>query len=149
MNPNIMSAASVPEPFLESVVTESAWEAVVRVSLRHILLPLTNTPTDGQISILDKSRLIWGGLGAVVAAPRCVRSIARLISAIQTACDATLNSPESFRKQVSWLHSPSRRLIIYASFLFRSILSILFKGSSNVRMCFTQFARRFLSTMLR
>ncbi|KAG9103872.1 hypothetical protein FRC06_007401 [Ceratobasidium sp. 370] len=71
MNPNVMSAAFLPEPYLESVISESACEAVVRAHLTPTLNPLVNMPTDGQISILDKSRLIWGGQGSGITAPRC------------------------------------------------------------------------------
>ncbi|KAG8704048.1 hypothetical protein FRC08_002482, partial [Ceratobasidium sp. 394] len=99
MNPNVMSAAFVPESYFESVISESAWEAVVRAQLTPILNPLTNMPADGQISILDKSRLIWGGQGSGITTPRCVRSIAPLISALQTACGLSLNSSQVFSQQ--------------------------------------------------
>ncbi|KAG8746576.1 hypothetical protein FRC10_004428 [Ceratobasidium sp. 414] len=77
-----MSPAFVPEPYLESVISESAWEAVVRALLTPTPNPLMNMPTDGQISILDKSRLIWGGLGAGITAPR----------SLQAACGFSLSS---------------------------------------------------------
>ncbi|KAG8764007.1 hypothetical protein FRC12_008338 [Ceratobasidium sp. 428] len=99
MNPNIMPAAFMPESYLESVVFESAWEAVIRVLLSPVLSPLTSVPTESQLSILDKSRLLWGGVGAGIMAPRCVRSIAPLISALQTACALSLNSLQVLGKQ--------------------------------------------------
>ncbi|KAG9127474.1 hypothetical protein FRC07_013283 [Ceratobasidium sp. 392] len=99
MNPNLMPAAFVPESYLESVVYESAWEIIIRAHLSPVLTPLTNVPTDNQLSILDKSRLMWGGLGAGITAPRCLRSISPLISALQTACVLSLGSSHVFKKQ--------------------------------------------------
>ncbi|QRV86470.1 AAA domain protein [Ceratobasidium sp. AG-Ba] len=99
MNPNIMSASIDPELFHEYLVLESAWEAVVRIQYGSNVKPLAHPPPVGQLSILEKSQLIWGGVGAGIVAPHCVRSIAPLISALRKTCGLVLGSSQAVSKQ--------------------------------------------------
>lgn len=87
-----MSAAFVPELYRESTAQEMGWEAVARVHTSLRIEPLTGMPSNNLLSIMDKSRLIWGGLGATVIVPRCVRSIAPLSAALHSACMLALDT---------------------------------------------------------
>jgi hypothetical protein len=99
-----MSAAFVPELCHESTTQELGWEAVVRVHLAPHVEPLTSIPSAAPLSIMDKSRLIWGGLGAAVVVPLCVRSIAPLTATLHEACTLALNAHDTLRNQVSNLY---------------------------------------------
>lgn len=96
-----MSPAFVPEAYTESIITEHSWEAIVRAHLTPPLYPLTSAPTSTHLSIMVKSRLIWGGAGAGITAPRCVRSIAPLVSSLHAASMLALTSSEGLESQVS------------------------------------------------
>lgn len=73
----------------------------MRGLLTSPIYPLTSVSTSGPLSIMDKSRLIWGGVGAGITAPRCVKSIAPLVSSLHKASTLAMASPGGFKSQVS------------------------------------------------
>ncbi|CAE6520032.1 unnamed protein product [Rhizoctonia solani] len=94
LNTNLVTSALVPELYHESIVQESGWEAVVQTQAIRSVDPLTSIPSNDLLSIMDKSRLVWGGLGATITIPRYVRSIAPLAAALHKACQASLSTPD-------------------------------------------------------
>ncbi|CAE6514392.1 unnamed protein product [Rhizoctonia solani] len=101
LNTNLVTSALVPELYHESILQEAGWEAVAQAQALAPVNPLTSVPSHDLLSIMDKSRLVWGGLGATVTIPRYVRSIAPLVATLHTACQSslsmldTLNSPRT------------------------------------------------------
>ncbi|KAF8758346.1 ATPase [Rhizoctonia solani] len=102
LNTNLVTPSLVPGLYHESVMQELGWEAVVQAQTLPLVNPLTNAPSNDLLSIMDKSRLVWGGLGAVVNIPHYVRSIAPFLSALNHACQSSLNTPD-----VGLLHTPN------------------------------------------
>lgn len=96
-----MSAMFTPELYNESIVQEQGWEAVARVYNAARVAPLTGIPTNTLLSIMDKSRLVWGGQGVTVAVPSCVRSIAPLTASLREAGVLALNAPDILKDQAS------------------------------------------------
>ncbi|CAE6509447.1 unnamed protein product [Rhizoctonia solani] len=94
LNTNLMAPALVPELYYESIVQESGWEAVVQTQALPPVTPLTSVPSDDLLSIMDKSRLVWGGLGTTVTIPRYVRLIAPLVAILHTTCQTALSTPD-------------------------------------------------------
>ncbi|KAF8711008.1 ATPase, partial [Rhizoctonia solani] len=94
LNTNLVTPSLVPGLYHESVMQELGWEAVVQAQTLPLVNPLTNAPSNDLLSIMDKSRLVWGGLGAVVNIPHYVRSIAPFLSALNHACQSSLNTPD-------------------------------------------------------
>ncbi|KAH7340561.1 hypothetical protein B0J17DRAFT_704975 [Rhizoctonia solani] len=94
LNTNLVTPAIIPELYHESIAQESGWEAVVRVQALPPVNPLTSVPSNDLLSIMDKSRLVWGGLGATVTIPRYVRLIAPLVATLHTTCQTSLSTPD-------------------------------------------------------
>ncbi|CAE6410316.1 unnamed protein product [Rhizoctonia solani] len=94
LNTNLVTSALVPELHLESVLQESGWEAVVQAQALASVTPLTSIPPHDLLSVMDKSRLLWGGLGVSVNTPRYVRSIAPLVATLYATCQTSLNTPD-------------------------------------------------------
>ncbi|CAE6347638.1 unnamed protein product [Rhizoctonia solani] len=99
LNTNLVTPALVPEIYHESIVQELGWEAVVQAQALPPVSPLTSAPPNEMLSIMDKSRLVWGGLGSVVSIPRYVRSIAPFVAALRNACQISLNTPDVWDDQ--------------------------------------------------
>ncbi|CAE6540331.1 unnamed protein product [Rhizoctonia solani] len=94
LNTNLVPQALVPELYHESMLQESGWESVVQAQALAPVTPLTSVPSHDLLSVMDKSRLVWGGLGATVSIPRYVRSIAPLVATLHTTCQSSLSTPD-------------------------------------------------------
>ncbi|KAJ1310100.1 hypothetical protein OPQ81_006847 [Rhizoctonia solani] len=95
LNTNLVPSALVPELHHESITQESGWEIVVQAQALSPVTPLTSIPSNDLLSIMDKSRLVWGGLGATVTIPRYARSIAPLVATLLTTCQTALSMPNT------------------------------------------------------
>ncbi|CAE6427190.1 unnamed protein product [Rhizoctonia solani] len=97
LNTNLVPPALVLELYHESILQESGWESVVQAQALAPVNPLTSVPSHDLLSIMDKSRLVWGGLGATVSIPRYVRLIAPLVATLYTTCQSSLSTPDILR----------------------------------------------------